>query len=32
MEYKFYGWETAAVKPINHTYSEIHSEYLKREV
>ena len=25
MEYKFYGWETATVKPINNTYQSIHS-------
>lgn len=25
MEYKFYGWETATVKPINNIYPKIHS-------
>ena len=25
MEYKFYGWETVAVKPINNTYPSINS-------
>ncbi len=25
MEYKFYGWETATVKPINNTYQSIYS-------
>lgn len=25
MEYKFYGWETATVKPINNTHPKIHS-------
>ena len=25
MEYKFYGWETATVKPINNTYPKIYS-------
>ncbi len=25
MKYKFYGWETATVKPINNEYPKIHS-------
>ena len=25
MEYKFYGWETATVTPINNIYPSIHS-------
>ena len=25
MEYKFYGWETATIKPINNIYLKIHS-------
>lgn len=25
MEYKFYGWKTATVKPINNIYQSIHS-------
>jgi len=25
MEYKFYGWKTALVKPINNTYQKIYS-------
>ncbi|MBP3380271.1 MAG: hypothetical protein J6K77_05370 [Ruminococcus sp.] len=25
MEYKFYGWETATVRPINNIYPNIHS-------